>query len=171
MLLMASFKAVTNCVMTENFSRNFEFTYFIFYSEWSALKWVKLLISSEIFWAGGWRVKEIRGVKALRGNLGLPPQTEILPIPYKVFFEYAYEAGNFSKIWVVEKGWMFCYLRLLATCIVMFTSSLRERDRGIWHRDCALETKLCRLVVFNVCCLIQGEFVGEVMGRAHHFAF
>lgn len=46
---MASFKAVTNCVMTENFSRNFEFTYFIFYSEWSALKWVELLISSEIF--------------------------------------------------------------------------------------------------------------------------
>lgn len=35
-----------------------------------------------------------------------------------------------------------------------------------WRQNC-----LCRLVVWNICCLIQGKSVVEGMGRALNFAF
>lgn len=42
-------------------------------------------------------MKEVRGVQALQANLGLPPQTEILPIPYKVFSGMCMKQGTLAK--------------------------------------------------------------------------
>lgn len=90
----------------------------------------------------GWR--KLEEYKPSEQILDFHPKLKFFPSHTKCFFRMFVWSRDLSttKIWVVEKGWIFCYLRLLATCIVMCTSNLRGRDRGIWHRDCALQTEL-----------------------------